>query len=452
MTRRIKANPLTKDITIVALSARAQTGDTAEARAAGCDGYITKPIDINKLPSQIRMLMNRPRSPVAESAFSSPHSQPGLGVSERELERLRRQFLDEGEERCRQLLAGLDNGFHARNAAKQMHQWVGSSGLLGFDEICKLVRSLEQKFETQPLTVSEARELLTNLALTFGVHRQAKRAKIPDNVAQTIAGGRIAMVGFEVEHADRLCAALGGAGAKLLSFGAGEDPQSEVIRQCDLIIVDVHPGTMDSAWLNRDAPSGETRMVFTGERQYLLNLDPAVQSHVADFIVDTSEPEEILMRCARALSRPALPGPDPMPDAPSAAPQAVGGETGKRAIPIPRVVVADDDSVVVSVVSTALRNFGMNCQSATNGADALRLIREGKPHAAVLDVNMPEMDGYKVLAAVRAENLPVRVVLLTARQREDDVLRGFQTGADDYLIKPFSPLELIARLRRLLGQ
>jgi CheY-like chemotaxis protein len=452
MTRRIKANPLTKDITIVALSARALMGDEVKARAAGCDGYITKPIDIAKLPSQIRMLMNHPRSPVADSAPSSPHSQPGLGVSERELEGLRRKFLDEGEERCRQLLDGLDNGFHARNAARQMHQWVGSSGLLGFDEICKLVRSLEQKFETQPQSVSEARELLTHLALTFGGLRQAKRAKIPDDVAKTIAGGRIAMVGFEVGHADRLCAVLGGAGAKLLSFGAAEDPQSEVIRQCDLILVDVHPGTMDSAWLKPDAPPGETKLVFTGERQYLLNLDPVVQSRATDFIADPSEPEEVIMRCARALSRPAPPEPAPVPDAPSAAPQTVGGETSKRAIPVPRVVVADDDSVVVSVVSTALRNFGLNCRFATNGAEALRLIREEKPHAAVLDVNMPEMDGYKVLAAVRAENLPVRVVLLTSRQREDDVLRGFQMGADDYLIKPFSPLELIARLRRLLGQ
>jgi CheY-like chemotaxis protein len=226
----------------------------------------------------------------------------------------------------------------------------------------------------------------------------------------------------------------------------------EVVRQCDLIIVDVHPGTIDCAWLKRDAPCGEARMVFAGERQYLLNLDPLVQSRATDFIVDLSEPEEILMRCAVALSRQAPPEPEPMAVAPSAAPQTVGGETNKRAIAVPRVVVADDDSVVVSVVGTALRNFGMSCQFANNGAEALRLIREEKPHAAVLDVNMPELDGYRVLAAVRAENLPVRVVLLTSRQREDDVLRGFQTGADDYLIKPFSPLELIARLRRLLGQ
>jgi len=449
MTRRIKANPRTKDITIVALSARALMGDEAQARAAGCDGYITKPIDIAKLPSQIRKLMNQRGAVIAESAPSNFQPQPAFGISKREMEGLRRKFLDEGEERCHQLLGGIDNGFDARTAAKQMHQWAGSAGMVGLDEIGKLARSLEQKLETQPLVISEARELLTNLALTFADLRRPKVARIPDNIVKAIAGGRIAMVGFGTEHADRMCEVLGGTGARLLSFGADEDPNSEVIRQCDLIIVDVHPGTIDCAWLKRDVPCGEARMVFAGERQYLLNLHPLVQSRATDFIVDPSEPEEILMRCAMALSHQAKPEPEPVAVAPSEAPHTVGGET-KRAIPIPRVVVADDDSVVVSVVGTALRNFGMSCQFANNGAEALRLIREEKPHAAVLDVNMPELDGYRVLAAVRAENLPVRVMLLTARQREDDVLRGFQMGADDYLIKPFSPLELIARLRRLL--
>ena len=70
----------------------------------------------------------------------------------------------------------------------------------------------------------------------------------------------------------------------------------------------------------------------------------------------------------------------------------------------------------------------------------------------VLDVNMPGMDGYEVLAAIRAENLPVRVLLLTARQQEGDIIRGFTLGADDYMVKPFSPTELVARLKRLLGR
>jgi DNA-binding response OmpR family regulator len=62
------------------------------------------------------------------------------------------------------------------------------------------------------------------------------------------------------------------------------------------------------------------------------------------------------------------------------------------------------------------------------------------------------MDGYEVLAAIRREGIPVRVLLLTARQQEGDVLRGFSLGADDYVVKPFSPMELVARLKRLLSR
>jgi len=63
---------------------------------------------------------------------------------------------------------------------------------------------------------------------------------------------------------------------------------------------------------------------------------------------------------------------------------------------------------------------------------------------------MPGIDGYEVLAAIRNEGLPVRVILLTARQQEADITRGFKLGADDYVIKPFNPSELLARLKRYL--
>jgi two-component system response regulator TctD len=63
---------------------------------------------------------------------------------------------------------------------------------------------------------------------------------------------------------------------------------------------------------------------------------------------------------------------------------------------------------------------------------------------------MPGMSGFEVLAAIRAENLPCRVMLLTAREQEEDIVRGFDLGADDYLVKPFNPFELIARLKRFL--
>ena len=115
-----------------------------------------------------------------------------------------------------------------------------------------------------------------------------------------------------------------------------------------------------------------------------------------------------------------------------------------------RVLVADDDSIVLALVRTALQNFGMECHMAADGPKALEAARRLRPQAAILDVNMPGMDGYEVLAAIRAENLPVRVMLLTARQQENDVIRGFTLGADDYVVKPFSPMELVARLKRLV--
>jgi len=115
-----------------------------------------------------------------------------------------------------------------------------------------------------------------------------------------------------------------------------------------------------------------------------------------------------------------------------------------------RVLVADDDPTVLALVRTALENFGMECHVAVDGPKALEAARRWRPQAAVLDVNMPGMDGYEVLAALRAENLPVRVMLLTARQREGDIIRGFTLGADDYVVKPFSPMELVARLKRMI--
>jgi DNA-binding response OmpR family regulator len=117
-----------------------------------------------------------------------------------------------------------------------------------------------------------------------------------------------------------------------------------------------------------------------------------------------------------------------------------------------RVVIADDDPTVRALVSTTLKNFGFDIEAVPDGTAALETIRRLKPDIAVLDVSMPGMDGYEVLAALRKESIPVRVMLLTARQQESDVIRGFSLGADDYVVKPFGPMELVARLKRLVSR
>jgi len=168
-----------------------------------------------------------------------------------------------------------------------------------------------------------------------------------------------------------------------------------------------------------------------------------VQARARDFLIDGWQPEEALMRLSFVLSRTVATEPA-APAASEAAPQGTVANTGE-------ILVADDDLTVRTVVRSALRKVGMQCRLASSGPEALEEVRMYRPPAAVLDVNMPVMDGFEVLAAIRAENIPVRVIMLTARQQDDDVLRGFSLGADDYVVKPFSPMELVARLKRLLA-
>jgi DNA-binding response OmpR family regulator len=126
----------------------------------------------------------------------------------------------------------------------------------------------------------------------------------------------------------------------------------------------------------------------------------------------------------------------------------------RKAAEKPRVLVADDDSAIRALIEATVQNSGMECRVSTNGGEALALIRRWQPDLAVLDVNMPDKNGFEVLSELRNDPLTrdTRVILLTGRQRETDVIRGFGLGADDYVIKPFSPMELIARLKRLLGK
>jgi DNA-binding response OmpR family regulator len=113
----------------------------------------------------------------------------------------------------------------------------------------------------------------------------------------------------------------------------------------------------------------------------------------------------------------------------------------------PLVLVADDDSDILSLVRLRLERSGYSVVSARNGAEALELARERRPRLAILDVAMPELNGLEVTQALRAEHNDLPVILLTARARDTDVAAGAEAGADVYVTKPFSPQELESRVR-----
>src|ERR1700749_1393676 len=115
-----------------------------------------------------------------------------------------------------------------------------------------------------------------------------------------------------------------------------------------------------------------------------------------------------------------------------------------------RVLVVDDELNITELVSLGLRYEGFDVTSAYDGRGALRAVREFKPQLMILDVTMPDIDGLEAVRRMRAENIWTPVMFLTARDATEDKVAGLTVGGDDYLTKPFSLDELIARVRAMV--
>ncbi len=117
-----------------------------------------------------------------------------------------------------------------------------------------------------------------------------------------------------------------------------------------------------------------------------------------------------------------------------------------------RVLVVEDSPDIAELIEHYLKGAGYGVTLLSNGADGLRHARQSPPDAIVLDLMLPGMDGLHVCQALRADAVTaaVPIIMLTARGEEADRIRGLELGADDYLTKPFSPKELVARLAALL--
>jgi two-component system cell cycle response regulator DivK len=457
LTSRIKQDSRLLGVKVLALTACGMEGDEERARHAGCDGYLTKPIEKQTLLEQVRRHLGfggeaiappAPAHKIPPAMRREASPQPiSLGIPESEMEDLKRTFLADGVVQSRQLLAALEQGFDQKQTALLSHRWAGTGGLLGFPKISDRARQVDHILRTPPWTAAGLRAALTNLVREFADPAAAvAELRIPDSIVQQLQGKRVALVGLADLEAERLASALARVGAKPRLFEADNPPHAQAICECHVALIHVRPETMETPWLTPEFVPPALPMVFIGTRERLFALNAGVQARAREFLIDGWQPEEALMRLSFALSRTA--GTEPA----AAASQAAAPVTPQRrtAPGTAEILIADDDAAVRTLVCSALENFGMHCRLAASGPEALEAVRVYRPHAAVLDVNMPGMDGFEVLAAIRAENIPVRVILLTARQQDDDVLRGFSLGADDYVMKPFNPMELVARLQRLL--
>lgn len=114
------------------------------------------------------------------------------------------------------------------------------------------------------------------------------------------------------------------------------------------------------------------------------------------------------------------------------------------------VLVVDDDPDVLASLERGLRLSGFTVLTASDGAIALKVVAHSAPDAVVLDMNMPVLDGTGVVTALRREGNEVPICVLSARSSVDDRIAGLESGADDYLVKPFVLAELVARIRAML--
>jgi|HubBroStandDraft_1064217.scaffolds.fasta_scaffold102468_1 CheY-like chemotaxis protein len=117
-----------------------------------------------------------------------------------------------------------------------------------------------------------------------------------------------------------------------------------------------------------------------------------------------------------------------------------------------KVLIVDDDQTVRSLLSAILESAGFKCDCAPNAGEALAALARRRHELVMLDLAMPEIDGFKVLKSIRSGHQARNpaVIIVSSEKREEEVLRGFGLGADDYVLKPFKPRELVARCQRAL--
>lgn len=114
-----------------------------------------------------------------------------------------------------------------------------------------------------------------------------------------------------------------------------------------------------------------------------------------------------------------------------------------------KILVVDDEAEIIRLVRAYLERAGFTVATASEGREALAVFRHEHPNLVVLDLNLPGMDGLDVCRAIRRDS-EIPIIMLTARLEETDRLIGLELGADDYVVKPFSPREIVARVRAVL--
>lgn len=252
---------------------------------------------------------------------------------------------------------------------------------------------------------------------------------------EALSGKRAALVGFSETAAREVEQVITMAEAFTRSFSPDIPPSAEALKPFELILISLDHAA-GTEWLDaQQLGSVIDRCVGVGPTAVLLTMLAEARLSYPQVCAWPAAAEELLLRCMLAL-------------------RSAMQVTSRALVNGSTIVLADDDPSITALVRLTLQRNDMTCEVASNGGAALELINRLKPCAAVLDVGMPGINGFEVLSRIRSvpELAQTRVILLTGCEQEADILRGFSLGADDYVIKPFNPMELMMRVKRAIGR
>ncbi len=428
LTRLLRLDPIHATRPIIALTAYTHPSDLQKAREAGCNGNISKPIDATTFARRVGRFLNHNQDSCADVPCDSQDL----------LAELRNNFLAEGLEQASRILKDLksDPGCSTELIERVLHRWAGMAATLGFPGISDQARKIEASISSGSPEFQEVENAIEIARRRFSSAAR-QQPKLPLELIKGLLGMRIGLVNFSGPERNRIRRIARRANVEIAieQINTIENQPVSIEKQMGYNALIVN----ECAGSGRAACQGQqlsVPAVFIHSRASLPSLSK-LPARAYDFLSAPWDAEELLIRVGRLIAKAA-------PRHPAAA-----SPVTKR----PRVLIADDDPDITALVAETLRQLDMHCDIARSGEQALEAVHRSLPDAIVLDVNMLDLDGFEVLKRLRG-NLNTKripVLLLTARGHRDDIARGFGSGADDYVVKPFQPLDLVRRVDKMIS-
>ena len=381
---------------------------------------------------------------------------------QRVLDETRQRFIDSFADQCasiRTLIDQVDDlGMNGPVAAltQAAHRLSGLAGTIGFPTISAHASKLEHMIDGVAggaFDVSLARDVVDRLRDAFTRDLARPPVWLPP-VAPSVHRATILVAEDESDQRAIVTAALERAGYKPVAVVSGELVVGAARAESPaLILLDIAMPGLDGfsvcRRLKADPQLARTPVIFMSTGANADDKLTGLSLGADEFLTKPLDLRELVLRIDHLLKR--CPAPIPVAVPPVATPAAAPAPVSAPIPAVRTVVLADDDPDVTRIIDSQARSAGFRTVLAFDGEQTLAAVRAHAPDALVLDIMMPKLNGFDVLTQIQEGPLPrPRIIVLSGRGREQDVMRAFDLGADDYMTKPFNPQELMARIDRLI--